>query len=386
MLWGNTPWDGHHLGAQSIAEALSAHHDVLYVDPPTSIVRQWRIGVREIGRRLRGRSIDPISDGLMRLRTIGPPGLRRRGGRTVNNALLRRTVRAAVESLDRPVRAVISGYLDVDPWGICEERWRICRVSDDFSVGGELGVDVSHMADAQRRIAERSDAIVCVSPRLADTWRTAARPTAMIPNGADVEGFRGAADLERPAEIDLPDPIVGYVGQLSTRIDLELVRSVASSGHSLLLVGRIREDLDRALVDDLLGFANVQWVEPVPYDEVPAYVGAMAIGLLPYSTSAFNLASFPLKVFDYLATGIAVVSTDLPAVRWIDSDHILVADGPEAFAAAVDIALGDIDDPTSRADRRALAAEHSWPRRAEAYISLLDELDEAAGAAQSSGP
>ena len=385
VIWGNTPWDGHRLGAQFLAEALARHHDVLYVDPPTSVVRLGRPGAERWRSYLRA-GPEPVAEGVLRLRTVGPPGIRRTAVRPLTAALARRSLRRAVRHLDRPVRAVISGYLDAEPFGCCDERWRICRISDDFSTGTELGVCVDRMTRAQERIAGRADAVVCVSPPLVAQWRARGFDPVLVPNGSDTARLRAALDAPRPVAIRLPEPIVGYCGQLSRRVDLDLLEGVVEAGHSLLLVGGRRPEVDGRRLQALLDATNVQWLGERPYAEVPALLGAMAVGLLPYAASEFNRASFPLKLLEYLGAGVAPVATDLPAVRWLDTDLVRVATDRATFVAAVDAALTGVGDQVERERRATFASGHDWSRRAADYLRLLDQLEVGPGGTQSSGP
>ena len=58
----------------------------------------------------------------------------------------------------------------------------------------------------------------------------------------------------------------------------------------------------------------------------------MDVGLVPYGMSEFNRWSFPMKALEYLSAGLPVVSTSLPAMQWLDTPFIALADTPEAFA------------------------------------------------------
>ena len=69
-----------------------------------------------------------------------------------------------------------------------------------------------------------------------------------------------------------------------------------------------------------------------PFEELPSYVRVMDAGL-PYADSAFNRASSPLKVLEYLAAGRPAIATDLPAVRSI-GEVVEAATGGPAFADA----------------------------------------------------
>jgi teichuronic acid biosynthesis glycosyltransferase TuaH len=374
VLWGNSAWDGHRLGAQALAEALAEHGPVLYVDPPRSLAAVGRAGVIELRATLRRPRLTLVSPGLARLSPLGPPAQTRTGVRWVTSWWLERAVRRSVGALDGSVNAVISGYELGRPFGYSGERARIFRASDDFSVGRELGVAVRSTARAQRRLAASADAVVCVSPTLVDVWRRRGFDTILVPNGCDSRRLRDARDLPLPPDIVVPPPIVGFTGLLARRIDFELLIAIAEAGHSLLLVGGGRPNLDREHVGDLLDRPNVQWVGHRPYEEIPGYLGAMAVGVLPYVDSAFNRASFPLKLLEYLAAGLPVVSTDLPSVRWLDTDLVRVANGAREFVAAVEVALAATDDEGERHRRLELAATHDWAERADRYLSIIDRL------------
>ncbi len=91
------------------------------------------------------------------------------------------------------------------------------------------------------------------------------------------------------------------------------------------------------------------WVGRRAFEELPAYLRLMNVGLTPYTDTPFNRASFPLKTLEYLAAGLPVVSTDLPATRWLNTDLVRIADSQSDFVSAV-------LDATIEADLRAGSA------------------------------
>jgi teichuronic acid biosynthesis glycosyltransferase TuaH len=108
---------------------------------------------------------------------------------------------------------------------------------------------------------------------------------------------------------------------------------------------------------------------------MPAYLGAAAIGLVPYRLDEFNRASFPLKLLEYLAAGRHVVSTGLPIVDWLATEHITAADSPDAFADEVARRVAVENDPEVEASRLRVARAHTWDARIDDYLKLLDELE-----------
>ncbi len=119
---------------------------------------------------------------------------------------------------------------------------------------------------------------------------------------------------------------------------------------------------------------NVQWVGPRPHEALPAYLGAARVGLVPYTDTRFNRHSFPLKALEYLAAGLPVVGTDLPALRQLAGEagaDVTVAAAPAAFVDAVESLVARVAQPSSAAVRRAFAAQHDWAHRAQRFAELI---------------
>jgi glycosyltransferase involved in cell wall biosynthesis len=175
--------------------------------------------------------------------------------------------------------------------------------------------------------------------------------------------------------VTLPSPVAGFIGHINARIDLRLLEAIAERGMSLLLVGPMGANSDKERWTALLARPNVQWVGPKPFALLPGYMGAIDVGLVPYDDGAFNRGSFPLKTLEYLAAGRAVVSTGLPATRWLNSQFISIADQPGAFADAVQAAGRQLKAPADMVGRRAFAAGHDWALRARAFVAAIDRTD-----------
>ena len=122
------------------------------------------------------------------------------------------------------------------------------------------------------------------------------------------------------APTGLPRPVLGLVGQLSERIDLDILTALSDAGFALLLVGPRDPRWEAERFAELAGRPAVHYTGRVPAASVPAYLAAIDVGITPYTASDFNRASFPLKTLEYLAAGRPVVSTDLPGARWLLED------------------------------------------------------------------
>jgi glycosyltransferase involved in cell wall biosynthesis len=115
----------------------------------------------------------------------------------------------------------------------------------------------------------------------------------------------------------------------------------------------------------------------VPHDDVPALLASAHIGLAPYSADAPSYFS-PLKLFEYLAAGLAIVAADIPGIRDVvgEDGAALIPPGDATMLAHAVAALDQSERERTRLGRnaRALAEEHTWDRRAQRILEAVAEL------------
>jgi teichuronic acid biosynthesis glycosyltransferase TuaH len=380
MVPGN-PWDGNPLGQHHLARHLSERMPVLWVDPPISYLTP--LNDPSTTAALREDRLRPVAPNITRLSTVTVPGVTRPVLREVALRQARRAVRRAVETLGADVRATIVASLN-DMLDVVPSAQRVFFGTDDYVAGAALtGTDPQWLERLERRQLAKADVVIAVSPELRRKWG-ADRPDAqLVPNGCRAEHLATADAVPTPADASMPGPVAGFIGHLSDRIDLEMLAAVADLHVSLLLVGPRSPTFELAKLDALLARPNVRWVGPKRFEELPAYLGAIDVGLTPYRQSAFNHASFPLKTLEYLAAGRPAVVSDLPAHRWLATPHLTIADTPETFAERTLELLARPWRPEDAAARRAFGARHSWSARAREVAGLLgldDAVDRATAA------
>ena len=368
ILCANRNYDGIKAACWHMATQLSRFAPVLYVDPPVSVLRGDR-AMAETVRRPRLRMQAP---GLARLTPIVQPGPSRRLAAPVTTMLLRRQLSQAAAALGGRVRAVISAWPQYPVFGSCREGVRVYWATDDFLGGAELmGLHARSLWARERQVAAAADLVAAVSPVLVQRWVSQGVPTILVPNGVDLAAYRDVDRAPRPPDVGLPGRIAGFVGHINARIDLRLLEAVAGTGRSLLMVGPRAASFRSAKFDALVAQRNVCWVGPKPFDDLPSYLGLMDVGLVPYGDNAFNRASFPLKVLEYLAAGRGVVATDLHSIRWLETDLVTVSHEPGAFAASVGAALEGPVVPGLAERRKVFAAQHDWEHRAATMYSTI---------------
>lgn len=370
VICSGTSWDGARLSDRHLAERMSVLAPVLFVDPPIS----WATPL--VRPELRGSALTTgltrVSARIARLTPLAPPGVSRPGLRLLALKASRAAMSRAVHQLGGDVRAVITGSLD-DVFGACHEELSVLWGTDDFAAAGSLmGLSPQWLKKREADQLAKADVITAVSDALAQAWRAMGYEVTVIPNGCDTAHYASCETATVPTDVRLKAPIATFIGHLSERIDMATLEAVARTGHSLLLVGPRQPTFQLQRIEALLRLPNVQWVGPRPFSALPSYLRVTDVGLTPYADTPFNRASFPLKTLEYLAAGKPVVSTDLPAARWLGTELVQIADSPESFAATAAALLTAPPDPDFPRRARDFAAGHDWQVRAEEMAELLN--------------
>ena len=197
-------------------------------------------------------------------------------------------------------------------------------------------------------------------------------PVAIIENGVNTGSYSGTP---QPVT-DLPAdgrPIVMYVGTISHWFDLPLVEALlqAMPEVHLVLVGPVHPDCADRL-NASRKFTNLHVLGARAHADMPAYLAAARAGIIPFVRNRLTEAVNPVKLYEYTAAGIPVVSTafsdDLEKLRHI----AFIAHTPEEFIAQVRTALAGGADVPSPSRLREFARANDWQARATAIAALID--------------
>ena len=396
LVWmAAVSWDGIRGTDRHMATAMASHTRILWVDPPVSPVTA---ALRRSATRYSLRpEISVVNRQVTRLTPKAMPGLSRPGVRVTTAALVRLQTRWALRRLGIQPFAVVATYPRdlLGYWG--GNVVNVFYGTDDYVAGAELmGLASQYQRRQEIRAVGRADVVAAVSPRLAERWAGFGANPVVIPNGCWPIKVGERAAL--PELKDLPQPVVGLIGQLTDRIDLSVLNAIADAGLSLLIVGPLDPRWEQQQrFKELINRSHVHYAGPVPAEAVPSYLAAIDIGITPYRNTPFNRASFPLKTLEYLGAGVPVVSTDIPAAQWLRADLtrgeqarwadriMLLASNSAAFVNAIHRIAGSnspstagsgfpgvaTKDPTRASQCIAFAAGHTWERRANSFASVI---------------
>ncbi len=223
-----------------------------------------------------------------------------------------------------------------------------------------------HGPRLEARLLGQVDGIITSSQPLLEEKR-GNLPGVVVKNGVNLTLFEQAF---REVPRHEKGPVLGYLGSIDDRIDIDLLESLLDRwpAASLLMVGRIMEP---GIEQRLASHPRIELAGAQQPADLPAWVAKMDIGLIPFVTNEFTRFIYPLKINEYLAAGLPVVSTlfsDLSDFEGV----IEVGAETETFLAASRRAW-ESDNKALRHARRAFAAGHTWDARADELTAWLGE-------------
>lgn len=215
----------------------------------------------------------------------------------------------------------------------------------------------------------KSDLVIVSAEKLFESKQGFNPNTHIIRHGTDWQHFRTSLDEKTkiPDEIaNLSKPIIGFHGLLADWVDFELLKKTAAhfKDGSVVLIGKIAVDAEKK-IKILDNISNIHFLGRKPYTELPNYCKGFDIALNPFEINELTLAANPLKVREYLAAGLQVVSTDIPEVRILKD--CLVGESHDDFIAKIEFAL---QNPKPKEEISDGIKHESW----EAKIDELREI------------
>jgi glycosyltransferase involved in cell wall biosynthesis len=330
-------------------------------------IREWTLGA--------GRDDAPQDVPVDVLRPFMTPFDRWRPFRQLNARLLRDAVgKALALGGDDPPILVTTIPNAAGLVGQLGEAASIYYCVDEFSEWP--GADRKTMLEMEADLLQRVDLVAATSDTLFE-GKSAVHPRVrLLRHGVDWERFQRGAGTVPVALEALPRPRFGFTGLVDERIDTELVGRLAAArpDASFVFVG------PRQLGPGPLDTApNVHFLPAVPYDDVPAVVAAFDVAALPYVESRLTESINPLKLREFLASGVPVVATPLPEVRRY-GEFVEAPRDFDGWKVALDRALAE--GRSRAAARSASVRAEGWDQRAEKFSRLCEEACATARAAR----
>lgn len=365
-------WTGDPLSKTHLMRAMASEGRVLWINSigyraPTASTRdikrifsklkQFATPVREVEKNLW--VLSPVA-----IPAYGVPGMQE-----VNRQILRLQIRAVQKKLGfsrvinwvfNPAGTVVAGSLGEDKI--------VYYCVDEFTAYSDAGTPA--LVRMEKELLEKADLTVVSAQSLLDSKSKLTKKCVLIRHGVRYDVFKAALDpaTKIPDEIaSLPKPVIGYFGLMADDwIDNELLIKVAKAfpNGSLVLLGKVTTDMSK-----VTALPNVHLLGRKPFEALPGYCKGFDVALNAFPINDVTLNANPLKVREYLAAGLPVVSSRIPEVEVL-GDKVFIADNHEEFVAKVKLAL---EDPGPTEARSLSMKDETWKGRYEDLKRALVE-------------
>ncbi len=225
----------------------------------------------------------------------------------------------------------------------------------------------------ENKLLEEADVVFTLSKNIYETRQAKNENCYLIPNGVDFNFFSKAVSEDTPLNENLRDishPIVGYLGNFRSWLDFELLELLADKfqAASFVFVGPVEREV-RVKMNSLKRRSNVYFIERKDREALPGVLKAFDVCLIPFKYNRFNLATNPLKFWEYLATGKPILSIKIPDFEAY-ADIISLYRTKEEAVDKLRMLLQE-KDYTLRERRMKLAKSNDLSLRSSQYYEAL---------------
>jgi len=241
----------------------------------------------------------------------------------------------------------------------------ICRIADDL-----LGFEdvTTKTFKNELEVVKQADHIVFSSSIIMEKYRSLFKDSSLkyIENGIDVDNFIRTS-YQLPDEYKtIASPRVIYVGSIENWFDEELI---AKSAKELKNVDFIIIGPETVKLNQLKHLKNVHLLGSKSFDILPNYLFFSDVGIIPFDTIKHKTlidGVNPLKLYEYLACGLPVVSTKWKTLEELNPP-IFMSNDPDDFVSKLKQALESKKDQASI----DFALEKSWEKIFEKVQKFL---------------
>ncbi|MFN3487528.1 MAG: glycosyltransferase [Emticicia sp.] len=186
--------------------------------------------------------------------------------------------------------------------------------------------------------------------------------THLIQNGVEIEMFENAV------KHSTKNNVVGYLGTIDNRMDIEILTKAAEKYPQLdfLFIGRV---LDNRVFEALENYRNVKFVGSKKPSELGLYLENMQVGIIPFVKNGFTKNIYPMKINQYLAYGMPVVTTDFADLS--DFGNLIYYSAADKFVKNLGLAINEKEDEKFT-DRVAFAMSNTWTNKALKLSKILE--------------
>lgn len=230
-------------------------------------------------------------------------------------------------------------------------------------------VDGKSIREMEIKLLGKADIVITSAERLFRDKLKFNANTHLVSHGVDYEYFSRALSNNITLAEDIRSikkPIIGFFGLIHEWIDLDLIEkiAVAHPEWSIVLIGKTSVNVDR-----LKTYENIHFLGQKPYHSLITYCKAFDVGLIPFRLNELTMNVNPIKLREYLAAGIPVVSTPLPEVERYEQ-FVEIGHFPEEFISKIENLIKE-DSHEKRVERSGKMSDETWEKNVERIAALI---------------
>jgi len=239
-----------------------------------------------------------------------------------------------------------------------------CTIYDCMDELANFDFAPPELVELERELLRSADLVFTGGISLYEAKRSIHPSVHAFPSSVDVAHFRGARERrgEPLDQAQLAGNRLGFYGVIDERIDLGLIAAIADArpDWTVVMVGPVVKIDPETLPQR----ANIVYLGPKTYDELPLYAGGWDVALMPFAINAATRFISPTKTPEYLAAGLPVVSTPITDVvrQYGALQGVEIADTADAFIASCErmLELGRSPSAPWMVEADCLVSALSW--------------------------
>jgi glycosyltransferase involved in cell wall biosynthesis len=232
------------------------------------------------------------------------------------------------------------------------------------------GVDTHAMKKMEDKLLRSVDLVVTTAKPLYISKQKLANECIYLPHGVNLHHFRTALDSSNliPDELNgLSKPLVGFIGLIEEWIDLDIIAYSAKSHPNVnfIMIGKVAVD-----IKEYEKIPNIYFLGQIKFELLPKFCRQFSCGIMPFKINEMTKNVNPLKMREYLAAGLPVVSTALPEVEEF-GEYVKIAKSPIEFSVKLK------DTLNQNIDRKLISKSmdnDSWSARYKVLRNKINDI------------
>ncbi len=230
-----------------------------------------------------------------------------------------------------------------------------------------------HGGFMEDKFVRKVDAVITSSEHLHEVKSQQNENCYLLKNGVGFDLFHKAYKIKTESNEVKESPVIGYMGSVDDRLDYDLLEYCFENApeYQFHFVGRVIYPKGKKRLEK---YSNVHLLGSHQPEELPFYLAAFDVGIIPFVSNGFTKGIYPLKINEYLASGIPVITTDFGNLKDFEKTCSIKKD-KVSFLQAIrdDLKHNDAKKIKNRIDT---AKANSWDNRVERLSQIIEELSE----------